>query len=290
MNAELRAATVESFFEPDSSTFTHLVSDVRSTDCAVIDPAVAFDPVSGAIDDAPLRQIVDRITTAGLNLKWILETHVHADHLSGAAQLKSELGGEIVIGRRINEVARNFDRIFGSVSLYQDRMPFDRQVWEGDLLHLGGLDIRVMETPGHTPACVTYVIGDAAFVGDTLFMPDTGSARCDFPGGDAALLFESIQKILALPAQFRLFMCHDYAKNGRAHCCQTTVYEQKDANIHAKFGTTKDDFVARRTERDRSLSLPRLFIPSIQVNLRGGELPEHEENGVSYLKIPIGVY
>lgn len=281
---------VESFFEKDSSTFTHLVRDPRSGACAVIDPAVAFDPVSGAVDTAPVCQVIDRIRDAGLSVKWILETHVHADHLSGAAHLKAELGGAIVIGRHIDEVARSFDTVFPTANLYENSVPFDRLVAEGDILPLGGLEIRVIETPGHTPACVTYVVGDAAFIGDTLFMPDTGSARCDFPGGCAETLYASIQKVLSLPDDARLFMCHDYATGGRAHSCETTVGEEKAHNIHVGAGTGRDDFIARRIARDKTLSLPRLFIPSIQVNLRAGQTPPKEVNGVSYLKLPLNVY
>ncbi|MCG8506744.1 MAG: MBL fold metallo-hydrolase [Sphingomonadales bacterium] len=285
-----RAPIIESFFEKDSSTFTHLVRDPRSRACAVVDPAVAFDPVSGAVDTTPVCQVIDRIRDAGLNVKWILETHVHADHLSGAAPLRAELGGQIVIGRRIDEVARSFDTVFPAASLYENSAPFDRLVAEGDVLPLGSLEIRVIETPGHTPACVTYVVGDAAFVGDTLFMPDTGSARCDFPGGCAETLYVSIRKILSLPDDVRLFMCHDYATGGRAHSCETTVGEEKAHNIHVGAGTGREDFIAQRIARDKTLSLPRLFIPSIQVNLRAGETPPKEVNGVSYLKLPLNVY
>ena len=281
---------VESFFEPDSSTFTHLVRAPASDACAVIDPAVAYNPVTGAIDEAPLDAVINRVRQEGLKLQWILETHVHADHLSGAPSLKAALGGETVISRRIGEVAQNFETLFKTAALYSAAPPFDRLVADGDSLPLGALDICVMETPGHTPACVTYVIGDAAFVGDTLFMPDTGTARCDFPGGDAGLLYASIQRILSLPDDCRLFMCHDYAEGGRVHLCETSVREQKERNIHVGVGTAEEDFVAQRSARDKTLGLPRLFIPSIQVNLRGGRLPPAEANGVSYLKIPLNTF
>lgn len=255
---------------------------------AVIDPVLGFSVVSGRTDPAPAREIIDFIRANDLTVEWILETHAHADHLSSAQTIKAHLGGKVAIGNGIRSVQETFGAIFNLKAPFApDGRQFDRLFADGDSFTIGSIPARVMTTPGHTSDSVTYVVGDCAFVGDSIFMPDFGTARCDFPGGDAAVLFDSVQKLFALPPHTKLYMCHDYPPEGRSLRYEVTVAEQKEANIHVKDGTGKGDFVAMRERRDATLSLPALILPAIQVNIRAGHLPESEDNEVSYLKIPL---
>ncbi|MCR9221589.1 MAG: MBL fold metallo-hydrolase [Alphaproteobacteria bacterium] len=280
--------TVKTFFDEETFTASHVVWDPESKRAAIIDSVKDYDPKSGRTATASADALIAFVKDEGLTIDWILETHVHADHLTAAPYLKETLGGRIGIGARINVVQGVFKTVFNvEESFATDGRQFDRLFEDGESFAIGGLEAKVMHTPGHTPACATYVIGDAAFVGDTLFMPDFGTARCDFPGGDARQLFQSIQKILALPPETRLFMCHDYAPGGREYRWETTVAAEKAENIHVHDGVSEDEFVAMRTERDKQLSMPVLILPSVQVNMRAGDLPPAEDNGVRYLKIPL---
>lgn len=279
---------VASFYDPATSTVSHVVAEAGGGHCAIVDSVLDYEAASGRTRHASAERILEHVRGHGLAVDWILETHAHADHLSAARYLKAELGGRIAIGARITEVQRIFKDVLNLERTFNtDGSQFDHLFADGETFRIGGLAGRVMYTPGHTPACCTYVIGDAAFVGDTLFMPDGGTARADFPGGDAALLWESIQKILALPDETRLFVCHDYQPGGREVRWETTVAEERARNIHVGDARSEADFVALRTARDRTLSTPTLLIPSIQVNVRAGELPPPEDNGVRYLKVPI---
>ena len=280
---------VFSYFDENTNAACYIVKDPNSSSCAVIDSILDFDMAAGSVHTTHADMLIDEITTRGLNLEWVLETHVHADHLSAAPYLVQKLGGKIAIGANIDSVQKVFGKIFNAGTEFQmDGSQFDALFADDDTFLIGSLPVRVMHTPGHTPACVTYVMGDAAFIGDTLFMPDFGTARADFPGGSATELFRSIQKILALPDATRLFLCHDYKAAGRdSYCWQTTVAEQKDNNIHVGGGKSEAEFVAFRTQRDDQLGMPKLIIPAIQVNMRGGELPPAEEDGKQYLKIPV---
>lgn len=254
----------------------------------MIDPVLDFDPHSGRTGTVAADAIVSYVKDSGLGVDWILETHVHADHLSSAPYLRRILGGSISIGKEVASVQKTFKTIFNLQSLATDGSQFDRLFSDGDNFEVGRIDASVIATPGHTPACVTYVIGDSAFVGDTLFMPDFGSARTDFPGGDAAKLYASVQKIFTLPDDTRLFMCHDYKAPGRTRFAwETTVAEQRENNIHVNRTVPEEDFVRMRDARDRQLGVPRLLLPAIQVNIRAGELPPAEKNGTRYLKIPL---
>ncbi|WP_312933642.1 MBL fold metallo-hydrolase [Stutzerimonas nitrititolerans] len=280
---------IEPFFDPDSCTYSYLVADPATGDCAIIDPVLDYDHAAGRVSRASADRLIDYIQAHSLKLTWILETHVHADHLSAARYLQTRLGGRIGIGDALPLVQQNFASVFGFDPVLYERQ-FDRLFADGETFALGELSVRVLHTPGHTPACVSYLIADAAFVGDTLFMPDSGTARCDFPGGDPRQLYRSIRRLLDLPDQTRLFLCHDYKAPGRdQYCCQTTVEAARAHNIHVGAGIAEDAFVALRTERDRTLGLPRLLLPSVQVNLRGGELPEAQASGIRYLKIPLDV-
>lgn len=280
--------TVKTFFDEETFTASHVVWDAESKRAAIIDSVKDYDPKSGRTSTASADELIAFVEGEGLTVDWILETHVHADHLTAAPYLKDKLGGRIGIGARIDVVQGVFKKVFNAEeSFATDGRQFDRLFEDGESFAIGGLEAKVIHTPGHTPACATYVIGDAAFVGDTLFMPDFGTARCDFPGGDARQLFQSIHKILALPPETRLFMCHDYAPGGRDYRWETTVAAEKAENIHVHDGVSEDEFVAMRTERDKQLSMPVLILPSVQVNMRAGELPPAEENGVRYLKIPL---
>ncbi len=283
------APRVHAFFDEATNTITYVLRDPASTACAVIDSVLDFDYASGRTDTRSAEAVIGFIEREGLDLQWILETHVHADHLSAAPLIQERLGGQIGIGERITEVQTTFGKIFNEGTRFQrDGSQFDRLFVDGDRFALGGLEGRVMHTPGHTPACLTYVIGDAAFVGDTLFMPDFGTARCDFPGGSAETMFESVQKILALPDETRLFVGHDYKAPGREHYAwETTVGAQKALNIHVGAGRARDDFVAMREARDATLAMPRLIIPSLQVNMRAGQMPEPDDNGTRYLRVPL---
>ena len=279
---------VTSFFHEQSNTICHLVHAPGSKDCAIIDAALDFDQAAGRTDTALADRIVAHVREHGLTVEWILETHAHADHLSAAPYLKQQLGGKIGIGEHITDVQQLFKTLFNVEKTFNtDGSQFDRLFKDGDRFRIGELEAHVLHTPGHTPACITYVIGDAAFIGDTLFMPDGGTARADFPGGDAATLYRSIEKILALPPETRLFICHDYGPGGRPIAWETTVAEERARNVHVHEGVSEPEFVRMRSERDKQLAVPTLLMPSIQVNMRAGELPPPEDNGVSYIKIPI---
>lgn len=284
----IHSPQVKAFFDKATFTITYVVSDPETRHCAIIDSVLDYDPKSGRTRTDSADDVIDYVKTEGLSVDWLLETHAHADHLSAAPYLKRELGGRIAIGAHITMVQAVFKNLFNAESEFAtDGSQFDHLFHGGDTFEFGSLQAHVLHTPGHTPACVTYVIGDAAFVGDTLFMPDYGTARCDFPGGDAHTLYRSIQEILALPADTRLFMCHDYPPEGRDPRWETSVGEQRESNIHLREGTTEADFVAMRTSRDKTLDMPVLIFPSVQVNMRAGNMPPPEENGVSYLKIPL---
>lgn len=278
---------VEAFFDPATNTISYVVNDPSSNTCAVIDSVMDIDYAAGRITYDHADAIIDYIRKHGLKLEWIIETHVHADHLSAAPYIQSALGGKIGIGDKIMVVQDTFGKIFNEGTEFQrDGSQFDALFEDGDTYKIGNMEAVAIYTPGHTPACMVHVMGDAAFVGDTLFMPDGGSARADFPGGDAATLYDSIQKVLALPNEMRLFMCHDYGPNGRDIQWQTTVAAEKEHNIHVGKGATKEQFVNLRTERDATLAMPKLIIPSLQVNMRAGEVPT-DKDGRPMLKVPI---
>lgn len=282
---------VHSFFDPATFTISHVVEDPETKQCAIIDSVLDYEPNSGHISYESADRLIEFVHANALTVQWIIETHAHADHLSAAPYIQEKLGGKIAIGEAIQLVQEVFGKIFNLGTEFQrDASQFDHLFSDGERFQLGSIDAYVMSTPGHTPADMTYVIGDAAFVGDTIFMPDFGTARCDFPGGSADSLYESIQKIFALPEETRLFMCHDYLPQGRDQFeWETTVGAEKTRNIHvgAASGATKEAFVQMRTKRDASLDVPRLIIPSIQVNIQGGRLPQAEDNGTQYLKVPI---
>ena len=283
------SALIHAFFDPDTHTVSYLVADPVSREAAVIDPVLDFEARSGQIATRSADRLLDAARAQGLHIRWVLETHAHADHLSAAPHIRQRTGAPIAIGERITEVQAILGPRF-NLPLAHDGREFDRLLRDGEQLPLGELLITVMATPGHTPACVSYQIGDAVFVGDTLFMPDYGTARADFPGGDAATLYRSIHQLLALPPQTRLFMCHDYLPEGRSEFAwESTVAEQRAHNIHVQDGTTQDAFVAMRQARDATLEMPTLIIPSIQVNVRAGRMPAPEDNGQTYLKIPLNV-
>lgn len=280
---------IQSFFDNATFTVTYVVVNSDTRSCAVIDPVLDFDAASGRTSYSSADRVIAYITGQGLRLEWILETHAHADHLSAGSYIKSMLGGRLAIGAHIVDVQKIFTKVFNlKDSVAPDGSQFDILFKHGDTFDIGGLAARVLHTPGHTPACVIYIIGDAAFVGDTLFMPDYGSARADFPGGDARTLYRSMRQILALPESTRIFTCHDYKAPGRAHFAwESTVSEQRRGNIHVRDGIGEEEFVAMRTARDKTLGMPHLILPSIQVNIRAGALPSPEDNGVSYLKLPV---
>ncbi|GGE65140.1 hypothetical protein GCM10011533_16910 [Streptosporangium jomthongense] len=283
---------VQHFFDEPTNTFSYVVRDPQSKACAILDSVLDFDYAAGRTDVRSADEIIEYVRSHNLDVEWILETHVHADHLSAAPYLHEKLGGKTGIGAHIRDVQEIFGKAFNAGTEFaRDGSQFDRLFQDGDAFAIGGLECRVMHTPGHTPACLTYVIGDAAFVGDTLFMPDYGTARCDFPGGDARELYRSIRKVLSLPAQTRIFLCHDYKAPGRdKYVHQTTVAEQREANIHVHDGVSEEEFVKMRTERDATLDMPRLILPSVQVNMRAGEMPPAEDNGQVYLKIPVNLF
>ncbi|WP_282038431.1 MBL fold metallo-hydrolase [Halomonas alimentaria] len=283
---------VTHFFDEPTNTFSYVVQDPDSNACAILDSVLDFDYAAGRTDVRSADEIIAFVRDHGLEVAWILETHVHADHLSAAPYLHETLGGLTGIGANITVVQDVFGKAFNAGTEFaRDGSQFDRLFEEGDTFTIGNLEGRVLHTPGHTPACLTYVIGDAAFVGDTLFMPDYGTARCDFPGGDARTLYRSIQKVLALPGETRLFLCHDYkAPEREEYQHQTTVAEQRAHNVHVHEGIAEEEFVRMRTERDATLGMPRLIIPSVQVNMRAGEMPPAEDNGQVYLKVPINKF
>ena len=282
---------VTSFFDEDTFTFSYVVHAAGSTHCAVIDPVLNFDYSSGRTDTRSADAILEFVTKNTLTVEWILETHVHADHLSAAAYLQEKTAGRTGIGANTPLVQQTFGELFNTDKAFaRDGSQFDQLFSDADTLSVGTLIGEVIDTPGHTPACITYLFGDAAFVGDTLFMPDYGTARCDFPGGDAAQLYQSIQKIYALPDNTRLFMCHDYkAPDRNNYANQSSVSEERHNNIHIQTDTNATDFIAMRTERDKHLGTPQLMIPSVQVNMRAGKMPAAEDNGSTYLKVPINL-
>jgi len=287
---------VQSLFDPATFTFSHILWDAQTLQCALIDSVLDYDPKSGRTSTDSADQLIARVHALGLQVQWLLETHVHADHLSAAPYLQEQLGGQLVIGAQISTVQQVFGKLFNAGAEFaRDGSQFDRLLQDGDKLMIGSLKLQAMHTPGHTPACMTYVVSDpeaspahqVAFVGDTLFMPDYGTARCDFPGGSASTLYRSIQKVLSLPDETVLFLCHDYPPQGREPQCMTTVGEQKKANVHVHQGVSEAEFVAMREMRDATLSMPVLILPSVQVNMRAGQLPPPEDNGQRYLKIPV---
>ncbi|MEV8468427.1 MBL fold metallo-hydrolase [Fluviibacterium sp. DFM31] len=278
---------VKGFFDEATNTITYVVRDPGSDSCAIVDSVMDIDYAAGRITYDNADAVIAYVQDNGLKLEWLLETHVHADHLSAAPYIQEKLGGKIGIGEKITVVQDTFGKVFNEGTEFQrDGSQFDALFTDGDTYKIGGMTGFTMHTPGHTPACMVHVIGDAAFVGDTLFMPDGGSARADFPGGDAGELYDSIQKVLALPDETRLFMCHDYGPNGRDIQWETTVAEEKAHNIHVGGSKSKDEFVKFRTERDAQLAMPKLIIPSLQVNMRAGEIPE-DKDGRPMLKVPI---
>jgi Zn-dependent hydrolases, including glyoxylases len=278
---------VKGFFDPATNTISYVVRDPASDACAVIDSVMDIDYAAGRITYEHADQIIEHIRAHGLKLEWIIETHVHADHLSAAPYIQEKLGGKIGIGDKIMVVQETFGKIFNEGTEFQrDGSQFDKLFADGDTYQIGTMPAFAMHTPGHTPACMVHVVGDAAFVGDTLFMPDGGSARADFPGGDAGELYDSIQKVLALPDEMRLFMCHDYGPNGRDIAWETTVGDEKRFNIHVGGGRTREEFIRFRTERDATLAMPKLIIPSLQVNMRAGEIPT-DGSGRPMLKVPV---
>jgi glyoxylase-like metal-dependent hydrolase (beta-lactamase superfamily II) len=280
--------TVQPFFEEATCTFSYVVYGKPGGPCAIIDSVLDYDPKSGRVRTGSADRLVAFVRQQRLQLHWILETHAHADHMSAARHLRDQLGGEVVAGLAITAVQKVFKGLFNlEPDFPTDGRQFDHLMSDGETLPIGELQLKAIATPGHTPACMAYQVGDAVFVGDTLFMPDVGTARCDFPGGDAHLLYQSIRKLLDLPPQTRLFMCHDYPPEEREPQCQSTVADERERNIHVHDGVSEAQFVAMRTARDATLEMPNLILPSIQVNIRGGAFPPPEANGVSYLKIPI---
>ena len=279
---------VKAFFDEATFTVTYVVSDPATSCAAIIDPVLDYDAASGRTSTTSADAVAAYVQENKLGVDWILETHVHADHLSGAPYLKEKLGGQTAIGKHVTTVQETFKTVFNLADLVTDGSQFDQLFSDGDTFPVGEIEGRVIATPGHTPACITYVIGDSAYVGDTLFMQDFGTARTDFPGGSAAELYASIQKILSLPDDTRLFMCHDYKAPGRdTFAWETTVAKQRDTNIHINKNVSGQEFIAMREGRDKELGMPKLLLPAIQVNVRAGQLPEPEDNNIRYLKIPL---
>lgn len=279
---------IRAYFDEPTNTISYLVADPATRRAAVIDPVLSYDPKSGQVDASSVQAILAAAGEAGYTIEWSLETHAHADHLTGSPFVKAKTGAKIGIGEHIKDVQRIFRPVFDLVDLKTDGTDFDHLFADGERFKVGSLEVEVLHTPGHTPACVSYRIADAVFVGDTLFMPDYGTARADFPGGDARMLYRSIHRLLALPPETRLFMCHDYKAPGREHYAwQTTVAAEREENVHVGRGISEDAFVAMRNARDATLAAPTLLLPSIQVNIRAGRFPAAEANGVRYLKIPV---
>lgn len=279
---------VRSFFDPATWTVSYVVHEQEGSACAIIDAVLDYDPKSGRTRTTSADKLIAFVQEKSLQVGWILETHAHADHLSAAHYLRGKLGGKIAIGAAITDVQAVFKRIFHLEAAFRpDGHQFDQLLQDGETFAIGALTAEALSVPGHTPACMAYRIGDAVFVGDTLFMPDVGTARCDFPGGDASALYRSVRRLLSLPPDTRLFMCHDYPPEGRSPVWETTVAEQRATNIHVHDGVSEDEFVKMRTARDATLEMPVLILPSVQVNIRAGEMPPKEDNGVSYLKIPL---
>jgi glyoxylase-like metal-dependent hydrolase (beta-lactamase superfamily II) len=280
---------IQSYFDPDTYTATHVFWCPHTHSAAIVDSVLDYDPKSGRTSTTSAERVLEFVRAQGLQVHWHLETHAHADHFSAAPWLKERLGGRIGIGAHIRDVQSVFRQLFNAPWIPADGAPFDALFEDGQVFEVGQLQVRVLHTPGHTPACVTYLVGEHAFVGDTLFMPDYGTARCDFPGGDARALYRSIRRVLELPAHTRLHLCHDYLPGGREARWETTVAEERAANVHVREGVTEDEFVAMRTARDRTLGMPVLMLPAVQVNVCAGQLPPPEANGTRYLKIPLDV-
>ncbi|AUX70430.1 MBL fold metallo-hydrolase [Porphyrobacter sp. HT-58-2] len=280
---------IASFFDPATFTVTHVVHDPATLEAAVVDAVLDFDSASGRTSTASADAVIDYVTSQNLKVTWLLETHAHADHLSAAPYLQEKIGGKIAIGADITRVQAVFGKLFNAGTEFErDGSQFDALFKDGDTFTIGTLPVTVMHVPGHTPACIAYVVGEAVFVGDTMFMPDYGTARADFPGGDARQLFRSLRRILSLPPETRLFMCHDYLPKGRTeYVWETTVAAEREGNIHAHDGITEDEFVQMREARDATLDMPRLILPSVQVNMRAGHMPPPDDNGVVYLKLPV---
>tara|TARA_R110002073_G_scaffold33469_4_gene100463 strand:+ start:508 stop:1407 length:900 start_codon:yes stop_codon:yes gene_type:complete len=282
---------VTHFFDEESNTFSYVVRDPGSQSCAVIDSVLDFDYASGGVSHTGADAIIKFVRDNNLNVEWIVETHAHADHLSAGHYIRDQLGGKLAIGENIKTVQEVFGGIFNlGESLAHDGSQFDHLFTDGETYNIGKLEVHVLHTPGHTPACMSHLIGDALFVGDTLFLPDSGTARADFPGGDAKTLFQSIHKLLELPGETRVFMCHDYGNEGRELECETTIDEERTQNIHINEKVSEDEFVQMRTKRDKTLDMPHLILPSLQVNVRAGEFPAPEDNGTVYLKVPINAF
>ena len=289
MNSKVKAE-IKPFFDAETWTYTYVVSGGKGSPCIVIDSVLNYDPKSGRTSTRSADEVIQFIQSEELKLTWILETHAHADHLTAAPYLQEKLGGKLVIGDHIASVQSVFKGVFNlDKDFAVDGSQFDHLLRDGESLVFGELSLKALYVPGHTPACMAYEIGDALFVGDTLFMPDVGTARCDFPGGNARTLYQSVQKILSYPKETKLYMCHDYPPNGRAPECSTTVEAEKSSNIHVHDGISEEQFVQMRTKRDETLQMPTLILPSIQVNIRAGHFPEPENNGKSYLKIPLNL-
>lgn len=280
-------ATVKAFFDPQTWTYTYVVYASKGSECIVIDSVLNYDPKSGRTKTESADEVISFITESHLQLEWILETHAHADHLTAAPYIQEKLGGKIAIGDHITTVQGVFKGVFNLDDVAVDGSQFDALIKEGEAIQFGNLSFKALYVPGHTPACMAYEIGDSIFVGDTLFMPDVGTARCDFPGGSASNLYRSIQSILKYPPSTKLYMCHDYPPDGRSPEYQSTVADQKKNNIHVHDGVTEEQFVAMRNKRDSGLPMPVLILPSIQVNIRAGHMPKAEDNGTAYLKIPL---
>ena len=281
--------TVKAFFDNDTNTVSYVVTDPQTRRCAIVDSVLDYDPKAGRTRHDSASQIVAYVKQEALTVEWLLETHVHADHLSAAPWIQEQVGGKLAIGEHIRTVQDTFGKVFNAGTEFaRDGRQFDHLFADGDTYQVGNIEARAIHTPGHTPACMSHVIGDAVFVGDTLFMPDYGTARCDFPGGDARTLYQSVQKLLALPDDTRMFLCHDYLPESRSeYQWETTVGDQRRHNIHVHEGVSEEEFVSMREKRDATLDMPRLILPSVQINMRAGHLPPEEDNGVSYLKIPL---
>lgn len=278
---------VNAFFDNDTYTVTYVVADKETNICAIIDSVLDYDQASGRTSTTSADEVIRYIQENGYICEWILETHVHADHLSAAPYLKSKIGGKSAIGENVKTVQSTFGPVFNAeIGFAKDGSQFDHLFKDGDTFKIGNLEGQILHTPGHTPACVSYVIDGSCFVGDTMFMPDFGTARCDFPGGDASQLYDSMQRILSLPDDTILYMCHDYGPGGRDYAWVTSVQEQKEKNIHLA-GKSRDEYIEARTKRDAELSMPQLILPSVQVNMRAGDMPPADENGMTYIKIPI---
>ena len=287
--AQTDTPQIKAFFDEPTFTVTYVVHDPESRHAAIIDSVLDYDPASGRTSFSSANALVAFVEEKGLAIDWHLETHAHADHLSAAPYRKETLGGQIAIGEQIITVQQTFGKLFNADTDFErNGSDFDHLWKDGDHFRIGNLDVTVLHVPGHTPACIAYVIGDAVFVGDTMFMPDYGTARADFPGGDARTLYQSAMRLLSLPPETRLFMCHDYLPEGRKdYVWETTVEAERQANVHIHDGVSEDEFVAMREARDKTLAMPRLILPSVQVNMRAGHFPPAEDNGVTYLKIPV---